>query len=287
VKESDLYVFMAAHLERQGYRVQGEVRGCDLVALKGDDLIVMELKVSFNVKLLYQAVRRLAITPRVYAVVPFPARKQKGSFWQMLRSLARRLQIGLILIDDRQVKTLVEPAPFQSRTSTTKRDAVLKEFHGRKASTTIGGVTGQKLNTAYLESAVHIGVLLDALSRASPAELRELGTGEKTTRILYDNHYGWFQREGAGRYRLKTAQARRIREAHPEIWEYYAKEFQSQLTSRTQTRSSGKQRSVKKTTKKKTKKKAKQLAKKKARRKTGKATKRASKKAATKRAPSR
>ena len=237
---------MAAHLERQGYRVQGEVRGCDLVALKDDDLIVMELKINFNVKLLYQAVRRLAITPRVYAVVPFPASRQKGSYWQMLRSLARRLQIGLILIDERQVKTLVEPAPFQSRASSTKRDAVLKEFHGRKASVTIGGVTGQKLNTAYLESAVHISVLLDRLTSASPAELRAAGTGEKTTRILYNNHYGWFQREGAGRYRLKSGQSQGIREAHPEIWEYYAQEARLATARATKAHPSGKKKAARK-----------------------------------------
>ena len=70
--EAELFPIIAKYFENQGYKVQGEVKECDLVAIKGDDIVIVELKKTFNVKLLYQATRRLTITNKVYgAVVDF------------------------------------------------------------------------------------------------------------------------------------------------------------------------------------------------------------------------
>lgn len=223
VKESDLFPVLEKYFSKQGYRVQGEVCGCDLVALKGDNILIVELKKAFNVKLLYQAVRRLAITPDVYVAVMRPAAKQKMSYWQMLKSLSRRLQIGLLLVDAGRVSVLAEPGPFQGKSSAKKKSQLLKEFNGRKISKNVGGVTGEKINTAYLENAVNISVILSKNKILSAPRLRELGTNEKTYSVLYHNYYGWFQREGDGEYSLKPGKAAQIKKTHPEIWEYYRK----------------------------------------------------------------
>ena len=55
-KESDLYAPVRDYLTQLGYDVQGEVKDCDLTAVRGDELIVGELKRGFTIELLYQAI---------------------------------------------------------------------------------------------------------------------------------------------------------------------------------------------------------------------------------------
>ena len=57
--ETDLYLPLKTWFENQGFEVRGEVNHCDLVAQRGDDLVVVELKLKPSLKLLYQAADRL------------------------------------------------------------------------------------------------------------------------------------------------------------------------------------------------------------------------------------
>jgi len=221
--EADLYPVVARHFTRQGFQVKGEVCGCDLVAVKEDTIVVAELKITFNIKLLYQAVRRLMITPHVYAVIFKPKTRQKMSYWQMMKSLSRRLNVGLLVVDGDQVLVIAEPGPFAGKVMPRQKNKILREFNGRKVAQNVGGITGQKLQTAYLEAAIHISVLLQKHKQLKTTELVALGTSEKTTQILYDNHYGWFQKTGRGQYRMKAGAPKRIATENPEIWRYYEK----------------------------------------------------------------
>jgi hypothetical protein len=43
--ETDLYIPVKRHLEAQGYTVKSEIKGCDVVAVRGDELpVIVELK---------------------------------------------------------------------------------------------------------------------------------------------------------------------------------------------------------------------------------------------------
>lgn len=218
--EADLYPATARYFEAQGFCVKGEVCGCDLVAVKEDSIVVAELKKNFSTKLLYQAVRRLAITDKVYAVIAKP-RGQKMAQWQMMKSLARRLHIGLLVVADDKVMAIAEPGIFHNRVLARHRNRVLKEFHGRRVSANIGGVTGVKLNTAYLEAAIHISVLLKKFRVMQPAELIKAGAAANAGQILYHNYYGWFEKSARGQYKLKAGKARVIARENPVIWQYY------------------------------------------------------------------
>jgi hypothetical protein len=222
--EADLYPVVARYFSRQGFQVKGEVCGCDLVAIKEDTIVVAELKITFNIKLLYQAVRRLMITPHVYAVIFKPKTRQKMSYWQMMKSLCRRLSIGLLVVEGDNVLVIAEPAPFAGKVMARHKAKVLREFNGRKVAQNIGGITGQKLQTAYLEAAIHISVLLKKHRELKTSDLLELGAPERATQILYDNHYGWFQKTGRAQYRLKAGASRAIAAENPEIWRYYEKQ---------------------------------------------------------------
>ena len=97
----------------------------------------------------------------------------------------------------------------------------MKEFLGREVSENKGGVTGQKIQTAYLESAVYIAALLNEHESLSAKALREMGAPENTYDILYNNHYGWFSRKGKGLYCLKKGTPTKIKKEYSNIWEHY------------------------------------------------------------------
>ena len=69
-KEADLYPPIKAYLQRQGYEVKGEVGAADVVGRKGDDLVIVELKMAFSLALFHQGVDRLGMTENVYLAVP-------------------------------------------------------------------------------------------------------------------------------------------------------------------------------------------------------------------------
>ena len=50
-KETDLYEPIRAFLEEEGYQVQAEVKNCDIAAVKDGQLVIVELKKAFSLKL--------------------------------------------------------------------------------------------------------------------------------------------------------------------------------------------------------------------------------------------
>lgn len=205
IREVDLYPPIRDYLESQGYTVRGEVLGCDITAVKGDELIVIELKRQIALELLIQAAWRQRLTDSVYVAAPrpeaMPARK-----WRGIQHLLRRLELGLILVAFSGRKPRVEvafhPVPFARKKQPSQRRAILREIAGRSADLNPGGSTRRKLVTAYREQALRIAWYLDCLGPKSPKALRALGACEKTRAILYDNVYGWFARVDRGLYAL-------------------------------------------------------------------------------------
>ncbi len=53
-KESELYPALKNYLNQQGYQVKGEVKSCDLMAEKAGVYLLVELKLVFNLKLVFQ-----------------------------------------------------------------------------------------------------------------------------------------------------------------------------------------------------------------------------------------
>ena len=67
--ETALYLPVKRFLEKLGFTVKGEVGGCDLVALSGDDppiVVIGELKLAFNLELILQAVDRAGAADEVW-----------------------------------------------------------------------------------------------------------------------------------------------------------------------------------------------------------------------------
>ena len=77
--ETSLYAPVKRYLEKRGFTVKGEVCGCDLVALRGNEpplVVIGELKLSFSLELLLQAVDRTAACDEVWLAVSPAGRKR-------------------------------------------------------------------------------------------------------------------------------------------------------------------------------------------------------------------
>lgn len=97
--ESELYEPVKRWLESRGYTVRGEVRGCDVVAVREGEAwpVIVELKKRFNLSLFLQALDRLAASPCVYVAAE---KRERGNAFSIgdLRRLCGMLGIGLLTV---------------------------------------------------------------------------------------------------------------------------------------------------------------------------------------------
>lgn len=208
LRESDLYEPVKEFLHGQGYTVRGEVNDCDLVAVRGDDLVIVELKVAFNLALLLQGVQRQSVTDAVYLAIPAPRRSTNGPRWNEIRGLCRRLGLGLIFVHLTSRSTAVEvvcdPEPYTPRRQPKMRGRLLREFQRRSGDHNTGGSTRRPIVTAYREEALRIAAYLADSGQATTRAIRAAAGVEKTSAILQKDYYGWFQRVEKAVYQLTT-----------------------------------------------------------------------------------
>lgn len=228
IQESDLYQPIYDFLAAQGYLVRGEVRDCDVVALKGDELIIVELKRNLNLELIIQGTLRQQTGDSVYIAVPRPSKRVSRSRWNGIYHLIRRLELGLIFVSfttkKPRVEVVIHPVAFDRnrsrQSSKKKRISIVEEANSRTGDYNVGGSVSTKLMTAYRENCIQIGVYLKHFGQLSPKQLRGYGTGEKTASILQKNYYGWFERVRRGVYQLTSTGEQELKN-YPELVEVY------------------------------------------------------------------
>ncbi len=205
ITETALYEPIKALLIGQGYEVKAEVGAADVMACRGDaDPVIVELKTGFSLGLFHQAVARQSITDTVYIAV---ARGAGRRFQQALRSnikLARRLGLGLMTVrlSDGLVEVHLDPAPYAPRKSKPRRDRLLREFARRVGDPNTGGSTRRHLVTAYRQDAMRCAAHLRAHGPSRGADVAKATGVERATRMMADDHYGWFDRIERGVYGL-------------------------------------------------------------------------------------
>jgi hypothetical protein len=208
--ESDLYAPVKALLEGQGYEVKGEVRGCDVVAVRNDEPpVIVELKRSFGLGLVLQGIDRLAMSERVYlAVGEWPKR------WKNIRKLCRRLGVGVIVVADAQADVVLDPVPYSPRIDKRKAGRLLGEHQRRVGDPNRGGSsTRVPMMTAYRQEALRCAAALAANGPMRAAALRAAAGAPRASRIVRDDVYGWFERVERGVYALSPS-GRRGLELH-------------------------------------------------------------------------
>jgi hypothetical protein len=128
--ETDLYRPIKVHLERLGLEVKGEVCGCDLVALSdgSPELVVIgEMKQSFTLELVLQAVDRTSASDEVWLAVRTSERGRGRENDARVNKLCRFLGLGLLTVTaDGRVDALAEPAPWRPRRDAKRRSRIVE-----------------------------------------------------------------------------------------------------------------------------------------------------------------
>ncbi|MGO4194553.1 DUF2161 domain-containing phosphodiesterase [Rhizobium sp. YAF28] len=204
--ETSLYLPVKGFLEKAGYVVKGEVGGCDLVGLSDDDppvVVVCELKLSFNLELILQAVDRAAVSDEVWIAGRVSAKGKGREADKRYRDLCRRLGIGMLGISDSgDVSVIVGSVSPMPRTNPKRRSRLMREHQKRRGDPALGGSTRTPLMTAYRQQALGCAAAL----ASGPLRVRDIRSGvPEAGKILLSNVYGWFERLDRGVYGLTDA----------------------------------------------------------------------------------
>ena len=208
-RESDLYAPVKALLERQGYTVKGEVGAADLVARRGDaPPVIVELKLKVSLALYHQAIARLRITDHVYIAVPRPGGRSARRALRDNMALCRRLGLGFITVRaDGRAEVVCDPGPYAPRKNAKAAEKLLREFDRLEGDPNDGGATRHGIVTAYRQDALRCAAHLAEHGRCKGADVARATGVAQATRLMRDNHYGWFERAAPGVYAL-TGQGR-------------------------------------------------------------------------------
>lgn len=203
--ETELYDPIKAYLMAQDYEVKGEVGAADLVACRGDEPpVIVELKTGFSLSLFHQCIERQSLTDLVYLAVP----RGHGPRWPRLLKnnigLCKRLGLGVITVrlKDSFVEVHLDPAAYRPRKNAGRKARLLREFSRRVGDPNRGGATRKGLVTAYRQDALRCAGCLSRNGPTKGAVVAKETAVAKATRIMADDHYGWFERVETGIYAL-------------------------------------------------------------------------------------
>jgi hypothetical protein len=201
--EKNLYLPVKAFLEAAGYAVKGEIGGCDLVGVSDGDpeiVVICELKLSFNLELILQAVDRAASCDEVWVAARISAKGRGREADKRYRDLCRRLGFGMLGVSDAgAVGVIVQSVTPMPRTNPKRRSRLVREHQRRRGDPMLGGSTKIPVMTAYRQQALAIAAALqDGPLRPRDMKLVAPDAGN----ILRGNVYGWFERVEKGVYAL-------------------------------------------------------------------------------------
>ena len=201
--ETALYLPIKSFLEAAGYTVKGEIGGCDLVGLNDGEppvVVICELKMTFNLELILQAVDRAAASDEVWIAARVSAKGKGREGDRRFRDLCRRLGFGMLAVSDNDlVDIIVSPVAPMPRKNARRRSRLVEEHRRRKGDPALGGSTRKPIMTAYRQQALACAAAIEnGLQR--PKDMRD--ATPKAPQILRDNVYGWFERIDRGIYAL-------------------------------------------------------------------------------------
>jgi hypothetical protein len=204
--ETALYLPVKRYLEGLGFSVKGEIGGCDLVGLSGAEppvVVICELKLSFNLELVLQAVDRAAASDEVWLAARLSTKGKGRESDARYRNLCRRLGFGMLGVTEKdEVRVLVRPPTSAPRRNPRKRSKLVLEHQRRHGDPAKGGSTRTPIMTAYRQRALACAAAL-AHRPMRPRDLKLLVA--EAPKILRGNFYGWFINVERGVYTLTDA----------------------------------------------------------------------------------
>ena len=238
MKESDLFEPIKKYFTDMGYCGDGEVDRIDLYLEKDGLSTAVELKQTLDFRSIQQATIDQKTCDFVYIGIFRPrdlfSRSGKDKIY-----LLKRLGIGLICVSAKTgtVEVICDPvvselSSFQKR-SKEKTEEIKAEFRKRRIRSNPGGVNKTGLMTAYKEDALAVLSRLDQLGGESTCKsIRQLTGNPKTTGILYDNYYGWFENVSKGVYKITEKGHEALKDYQPAIEKLLGPEHRKEQDSK-------------------------------------------------------
>lgn len=163
-------------------------------------VVIGELKLSFTLELVLQAVDRAASADEVWLAAKISKRGRGREGDARFRNLCRRLGFGMLGVSARgEVEVLVSPDAPTPRRDPRRRSGLVEEHKRRQGDPAVGGQNRRPVMTAYRQRAL----LCAAGLEVGPQATRTLRPAvPDATKILYDNVYGWFSPVSRGTYAL-------------------------------------------------------------------------------------
>lgn len=208
--EKQLFKPIKELFEEDGFVVDGEVKTIDMVCIKDDVNVAIELKKDLNLKVITQAALRQKTMDIVYIGIYSPKSLFNKQFKEKLY-LLKRLGIGLIIVAPKSLKASIYQVPvvtelkkYQS-SNKTRRNQIIKEMSNRKLKTNVGGTNKTKIMTGYREDCLLILNAIKDFDCASGKQIKELTNIANSTNIMYKNYYGWFEKVDKGLYKINDS----------------------------------------------------------------------------------
>lgn len=222
-KETELYLPVQKYFADMGFKVDAEVRDCDVVATKENIVVICELKRGFTIELVYQLVQRKKLTPYVYAVIPRPKNMRSAAFRKKL-DILRALDCGLIVVlnSTKRVDMILQPRGEDTDAKKYRRKGIEKETKTRKVSLNLGGQSRRKIVTAHKESVI---AALCYIEKYGTIKTRECKDNIKN--VLQKNHYNFFVRIEKGVYTASESGRNFLNEKdYSDVVEFYRNEVE-------------------------------------------------------------
>jgi len=151
-------------------------------------VVIGELKLTFNLELILQAVDRAAAADEVWLAAKLSARGKGRESDARYRNLCRRLGFGMLAVTNTgDVEVIVKPPDTAPRRNPKKRSRLVAEHRRRKGDPAMGGSTRAPIMTAYRQQAL---ACASALS-GGPRRVKDLRPEiPDAGKILLHNVYG-------------------------------------------------------------------------------------------------
>lgn len=205
--EKELYKPIKVLFEREGFIVDGEVKKIDMVCIKDDINVAVELKKELNLKVITQAAIRQKTMDIVYVGIYSPKSLYNKQFKEKLY-LLKRLGIGLIMVSPKSLSAQVYKDPTVTETkkykqqNKHKRDQIINEMSARRLKNNMGGINKAKIMSGYREDSLLVLNAAEKFDFVSGKEIKEITNINRATNIMYQNYYGWFEKISRGTYRV-------------------------------------------------------------------------------------
>lgn len=203
--EKELYPIVANYFKENGFLLDGEVNDVDILCIKDEVTVAVELKLELNFKVIIQASKRQKLFDLVYIGIKTP-KSLKSNIFKDKIYLLKRLGIGLIIINPISNTLSIHSDPVESNINIyksrnkEKKESIILELKERKYKNNIGGVNKVKTITKYRQDCLIVLDTLKTNGAMSGKNIKKITGVEKATSIMSLNYYGWFVKINRGVY---------------------------------------------------------------------------------------